>query len=279
MEENYRNKFCILGVPDHQGVLHVGGRLGAALGPEAFRRHFAKIQGLKRDKIVDLGNVTGLGSDVGNNHAEAIRQMLPLATAARSIVVGGGHDHGFTHLKALYDGSGKNHRLGCINIDAHYDLRKPSPTISSGSPFYLALQAGILEPKNLIEFGIQPQSNSADLADFAKSKKIETYEFSALRNGRSVAAFKKVLSKLSSRVNEVVISLDLDSFAQAYAPGVSAPQAEGFTPSDVFEMLTLARKNKKVKSLGIFELNPLHDVHEATARLAAHCAFMFFQED
>ena len=83
------------------------------------------------------------------------------------------------------------------------------------------------------------------------------------------------LARLKKNSDAIVISLDLDSFAEAFAPGVSAPQPEGFTPSEVFEMLQLAGNEKKVVSLGIFELNPEVDRDGQTAKLAANCAYQF----
>ncbi len=69
------------------------------------------------------------------------------------------------------------------------------------------------------------------------------------------------------------MSLDLDALASAYAPGVSAPQSEGFTAMDVMEMMEFAGGQKKCISLGIFELNPEHDSDRRTAQLAATLAY------
>ncbi|MGZ3688347.1 MAG: arginase family protein, partial [Bdellovibrionota bacterium] len=69
--------------------------------------------------------------------------------------------------------------------------------------------------------------------------------------------------------------LDLDAAAEAVAPGVSAPQPEGFSGGEILEMCELAGAAKKVVSLGIFELNPSHDRDDQTARLAAASAYHF----
>src|SRR5262249_30717851 len=139
----------------------VGGRLGAALGPEAFRKCWKRFSGETdlNQSLVDLGDVPVGQSDVSKNHEEASEWVARAHRSAEiSVVVGGGHDHGFSHLvgikKALSEKK-KNFRLGCINIDAHFDLRKPAPKISSGSPFYLALESGTIDASRLVEFGIQ----------------------------------------------------------------------------------------------------------------------------
>jgi formiminoglutamase len=168
--------------------------------------------------------------------------------------------------------------IACINIDAHLDVRKPSPVPSSGSPFYLAIEEGLLNKKNFIEFGIQDHCNAPELWEYIKAKEISVVPFSTLRSANAVKKFKTALDKLSTSHDQVIISFDLDSVACAFAPGVSAPQSEGFTPSEIIEMMEISGSNKKVCSLGIFELNPLHDVEKSTARLAATAAYHFIEE-
>lgn len=262
--------------------MNVGGRLGAAEGPKAFLRCFERLKGRDgvQEALAAKVEVTGLGKDVKENHrraADLIRdahRSYPL-----SVVVGGGHDHGYSHLLGLAQGlphaGGGKLRLGCINIDAHFDVRKPSPEISSGSPFYLAIEAGILDPALFIEFGIQRHCNAKELWDYIEQKKVEVVPYETLRRDRAVPVFEGKLLELSARCDVVAISLDLDAAAAAYAPGVSAPQAEGFSSSEIIEMMEIAGRNQKVASLGIFELNPVHDLDDRTARLGATSAYHF----
>lgn len=273
-----RSKYCLVGIPDHQGVYNVGGRIGAAEGPEAFRRVWATLGGAVplRDWVYDAGDVSELSSDVESNHRRATEHVREAhASLGLSIVVGGGHDHGYSQLAAIAATLPKRARLGCINIDAHLDLRKPEPLITSGSPFYLAIESGTLDPARLIEFGIQPHCNSPALWEYATRKKIEIRPFEELRDGDAVEQFGKSLKKLAGRCDAIVLSLCLDAAAQAFAPGVSAPQAEGFTPSEMVGICELAGASPKVVSLGVFELNPVHDIDGRTARLGATAAWHF----
>jgi arginase family enzyme len=163
-------------------------------------------------------------------------------------------------------------------VDAHLDVRKPAPLITSGSPFYLAIEAGVVEPSKFVEFGIQSHCNDASLWDYVESRQVEVVSFTALRNGKAAQAFEWALKKLAQSCDAVVLSLDIDAAAQAFAPGVSAPQAEGFTSSDILEIAEIAGRHEKCVSLGIFELNPEHDLDDRTARLAATAAFHFLEE-
>ncbi len=272
--------WALLGAPDHQGVVHVGGRIGAAFGPEAFRRLFLRVRGQDGvlESMRDLGDV-GITEDISANHRRAAQHVLKAhAEHSLSVFVGGGHDHGYSHLRGLSElatAEGRKIKLGCINIDAHLDVRRPDPEITSGSPFYLALESKILKSEDLVEFGIQAHCNARELWSYAKAKKIKIVPFASLRGGKGVGVFARELKKLATRCDLVAVSLDLDAVAQAYAPGVSAPQAEGFSSSEIIEMMELAGQMRRVSSLGIFELNPIHDQNDLTARLAATAAYHF----
>ncbi len=274
-----RSKSCLIGIPDHQGIINLGGRIGAAEGPRAFRRVWPRLHKSRSllDTIVDLGDVSALTSDVSVNHRKAAEFIARgHRTHGRTIVIGGGHDHGFSLLQGVLSGmGGKKLRLGCLNIDAHLDLRKPAPLPSSGSPFYLAIESGVLDGSRLVEFGVQSHCNAPDLWEYARKKKIKVIELNRLRHGRAMTAFRGALRALAAKCDAVVLSLDLDAAAEAYSPGVSAPQSEGFTSSELIEMCEVAGAMKKVVALGIFELNPAHDIADRTARLAATAAYHF----
>ncbi len=273
-----RSNWCLIGIPDHQGVYNVGGRLGAAHGPHSFRSMLFSLKGKSPiwTSMQDAGNLKAITKDIAHNHQQAANliQEQHLKTGL-SVIVGGGHDHGYSQLLGI---SKIDHSIGCINIDAHLDVRKPNPLPGSGSPFYLAIEAGLLHQKNFIEFGIQDHCNAAELWTYVENKKIEVIPMKSLRQGQAVEKFKSSLKKLSAVCNQIVVSLDLDAVASAFAPGVSAPQAEGLTPSEIFEMMEISGQNKKVSSLGIFELNPLHDIEKITSRLAATAAYHFLEE-
>lgn len=279
------SKFCLIGIPDHHAVFAVGGRIGAARGPVAFDAAFNRLKGktAMSDYCLQRESVGGITRDVAANHRLAADRVKSAhQSALLSVVVGGSHDHGYSQLlgirEALIETSGAGGaRIGCINIDAHLDVRKPSPLITSGSPFYLALENQVIQPQDFIEFGIQSHCNSPELWDYVQAKKIQVVPFDELRNGKALPRFSEALRILSKDCDAVVISLDLDAAAEAFAPGVSAPQSEGFSSSEMIQMSEISGADGKVRSLGLFELNPEHDIESKTARLAATCAYHFIE--
>jgi formiminoglutamase/guanidinobutyrase len=65
------------------------------------------------------------------------------------------------------------------------------------------------------------------------------------------------------------VSFDIDGCAEAFAPAVSAPSADGLTPRQAVEAAFLAGQQEQVRLFEVVELNPHYDRDNQTARLAA----------
>ena len=84
--------------------------------------------------------------------------------------------------------------------------------------------------------------------------------------------YEVVTSKLHAfieRNDALYLTIDLDGFSSAYAPGVSAPSALGFSPAFAFKILNYLMQTQKVVAVDIAELNPRYDRDQCTAKLAA----------
>lgn len=277
---NFCETFCIIGFPDEIGIQNVQGRLGAKAGPIAFLEVFQKINGKNRlqEKMVRSEMVT-MGSNLEENYQKSISAVRSDAISSMVVGVGGGHDYAYPWIVGLHQAAikrgQKKPKIGCINFDAHFDLRSFEPKMTSGSPFRRLIEEGYLEGKNLVEFGIQEHCNSPDLWEYAKKNKVKTIPFQDLRNGKAVSAFRRSLAALKKNCDFIAVSLDLDALSVAFCPGVSAPQGEGFTAGEIYQMLEIAGSDKKVTSLGVFELSPPLDFQNQTSRVAAQATWHF----
>lgn len=268
-------KWGIFGFADDEGVGNTGGRRGAAAGPESFLQAWKKING-RTDLNVGLEIlpfVNPEGKSLAEKHHISISQIQKHQPQLDfTIAVGGGHDYIYCHLKGIQQAYPQA-RIGCINIDPHMDMRDPKPVINSGSPFRLAIEQSVIAGTDLVEFGIQPHANAAPLWKFAAEQSVSIVDFdTAVADEKQ---FEQHLRRLCKTCDLVVISLDMDCFAAPFAPGVSAPAPEGFTPTQVRRMLQLAAAEPAVCSLGIYELNPVFDQDMRTAKLAAFMAWYF----
>jgi formiminoglutamase len=71
------------------------------------------------------------------------------------------------------------------------------------------------------------------------------------------------------------MSICLDVFSAAVAPGVSASQPLGVMPWDIISFVRQLASSGKVVSCDIAELSPRYDVDHQTAKLAAILIYEF----
>jgi len=270
---NLKKGIILLGCADETGIRNVGGRLGAAQGPNFLRQKLYRFTtGVPQKPIYDLGDILP-EKEIEATH-DAVRSLCQeiWKSGHEPLLIGGGHDFGFPHaLACLQNFSSKP--MSILNVDAHLDLRPATPKVSSGSPWYLLREHSEFSPKKhkIIEFGIQGHCNAETLYDYAGKKGISICSWKEIQKEKSGAlkAMEKFLKKL--KVKNLLFSLDIDSVRWADAPGCSAPQVEGFSAKDILEISLWLGKNRNCLGMGLFELSPLLDIDGKTSTLAAHC--------
>jgi formiminoglutamase len=137
----------------------------------------------------------------------------------------------------------------------------------SGSPF-LQLAQEFPDNFHYLALGIQRAANPKSLFQTAEKLNARYLVMEDFRLNNWEYIEEQIIWFLDS-VNKVYLSIDLDGFSSAFAPGVSAPSPMGFNPQIAFKVFELIAKSKKLISLDVVELNPKFDQDNATARLAA----------
>ncbi|GGZ91979.1 formimidoylglutamase [Algibacter mikhailovii] len=266
----------IIGYACDEGVRRNLGRPGAAKGPRAVRDRLAKLPiHFNTKRVADFGDVSCVEQDL-ESCIEAFSIIISELIAQKifPIAIGGGHDMAFGHFmglrKALKNASKKS--IGIINFDAHFDLRPIEKLSNSGTPFnqIIAELEKTGEKIDYFAIGIQQQSNTKRLFDIAKTHQIKyAINYECEPSVEKIKHLQEQLKPLISNTDYLYITIDLDGFSSAYAPGVSAPSPLGFNPFFVFKMLDFLLDTKKVISCDIAELNPKIDRDKNTAILAA----------
>lgn len=268
----------LLGVPQHIGVERNGGRPGAAAAPAAIRTQLYKLatsavaDAMRNGSmaVVDGGDIVTDGKTLEQIHDETEDVVYRhMANGRFPIVLGGGHDTAWPTIRA-FDRRGEPY--GVVNIDAHADVR---PLLDgfrahSGSPFLqmLTATASALAPGAFVEFGLQHHAVATSHLALLASYDATVLMIDDIRRRGLHAAWDRAMAVLTS-TRAGYISLDMDAFASAYAPGVSAPAADGFAPHEVGYCLRLAGRNATLKAMDVVEVNPSFDVDNRTAKLAA----------
>lgn len=273
-EDDHYHKLGILGYAGDEGVKRNQGRLGAAAGPDAIRKMMGSMAFhlSEKTKIYDYGNVITEQGNMEASHdliTETVHNLLK--TKHFPILLGGGHDLALAHGRGIYKYlSARNEKLGIINLDAHFDLR---PTLNgighSGSPF-IQLAQEFPDSFQYLCLGLQRAANPKSLFQTAEKVGAKWMVMEDFRMNNWEVIKEKILWFLDG-VNKVYLTIDLDAFSSAYAPGVSAPSPMGFDPEFAFKVFELIASSKKLISLDVVELNPTFDQDNSTARLAARC--------
>lgn len=170
---------------------------------------------------------------------------------AKILTLGGDHSITFPIIKAHHL---KYPKLDILHIDAHADLYHAY----EGDPYSHACPfARIMEHKfaaRLVQVGIRTLNTHQ--AEQVEKYQVEVHQMKDL-NLASIEPFE----------NPLYISLDMDAFDPAFAPGVSHHEPGGLTSRQVLDLI----QNIKTEVIGadIVEYNPDRDFQEMTAYLAA----------
>ena len=259
----------LVGYVCDEGVRRNQGRIGARKGPKSIRNKLGKLPiHHTGKKIIDFGDVICLDTyleDCQKALSKTISKLIKHNVLP--IAIGGGHDIAYANFNGIKDAI-KNiskNKIGIINFDAHFDLRAVETAANSGTPFNQILSEN--DTVSYFAIGIQQQSNTKELFEIAGKHKVSyvsNFECETFSEN-----LKRKLNAFIKNVDYLYITIDLDGFSSAYAPGVSAPSSLGFTPHFAYKVLAFLFESKKVISCDIAELNPNFDIDEQTSSLAA----------
>lgn len=268
------NSVCILGYACDEGVGRNYGRYGAKFGADMLRKALAKLPvHFENQAIYDLGNISCPDKDLERTQYTYSKIITWLINNRNfTIGFGGGHDMSFAHYDGLRNAlkNSESNKIAIVNLDAHFDLRKPVSGANSGTPFRQIIEHCQLENKNVdyIVLGIQQQANTRELFDYADEMKIP-YVLNYDCEMNNFQGIKTVLQPIIERNDFIYLTIDMDGFSSAYAPGVSAPSPLGFTPFFALKVLNYILVSGKLIACDIAEINPDYDKDDATVRLGA----------
>lgn len=264
---------AILGYACDEGVRRNRGRIGAVEGPDAIRSQLGKMPNHLdlNTKLFDIGSIQCTEGDMEetqNALSEKLAQLL--RKSLFPMVLGGGHDMAYGHYQGIKKYLNGSRSLGIINFDAHFDLRNNANSNNSGTPFYQIVQDCKADGTtfNYLCLGIRKDANDRVLlqtADKFGVCYIENERFH-LRYWKAV---ERELQTFIGKVDALYVTIDLDGFSSAYAPGVSAASPMGFSPDIVLECLKVILQSQKLISMDIAEMNPKYDIDTCTSKLAA----------
>lgn len=268
-----KRPIVVIGYPSDAGVRANFGRAGSFEGPLVLRTACANLPVPTAYALFDAGDVAGAGDDV-----ETWQQSLAAVVAAVRagggipLILGGGHDQAFGHWLGTIQAASPGTIVGCINFDAHIDMRPlQSGRANSGTPFaqVQGWSTAHARPFKYLLLGMQPAHNTPALIHAAAAAGAQLVDADAFHPSEETALLQLV-DRFIAGVDLLCLSVDLDVFSAATAPGVSAPSPMGIAPDATFRrVIRRIAACGKVSGVEIAECAPCLDIGGRTARLGA----------
>ncbi|MCB1221012.1 MAG: arginase [Planctomycetales bacterium] len=288
-------QISIIGFPMDLGA----GRRGVDMGPSALR--IARVAGQLEElghEVHDDGDISIAGPESEKiphpNHRympEIARACGKLATWYKRtldnghfpIALGGDHSMAIGSVAGVAAHCRENGKsLGVLWVDAHADINTPETTPSGnihGMPIAVCLGRGPaelvnisfegpkLETRNLSYIGLR--SVDPGEARAIHELEIEYYAMPDIDRQGVPAIIDRVLERLSSQVDHLHVSFDMDAIDPRIAPGVGTPVFGGLTYREAHLVMETVAQCSKFCSLELVEVNPVLDSVNRTAELGA----------
>lgn len=270
---------ALIGFACDEGVRRNGGRTGAKEGPLQIRKACGSLPVHFDEDIVlvDLGDISCDNGEMDQAQL-ALSAMIRyvLNSGFRPLVIGGGHEVAYGHYKGIKDYLGPEEQIGMINFDAHFDMRRSNENgYHSGTGFLQIANDCQMDQQEFryLPIGIQQNSNTKQLFELAAALHVDyigAEQFMPLLQEELLQKIKQFIDTSPA----IYLTICMDVFSSAVAPGVSAAAYSGLFPDPFFFLcLQTVLDSGKVISSDIAECNPSYDINHCTAKLAAALAF------
>lgn len=188
------------------------------------------------------------------------------------IVLGGDDSLFFPAVKGLHDAVAGT--VGVIHFDAHLDLLDHNPhqgKHSQSSGMRRSLELDRVTPDNCLQVATR-HFNFPSSGDFKRTtglSHLTVGEFQALG---AAGAARRILDHVSG-ADHLFLSFDIDAIDPAFAPGAGAHEPGGLTSGEALEVVRLLAPH--CAGMAITEVNPMMDLGNTTATLAAYLLYHF----
>jgi arginase len=290
-----RRPVHIIGVPIDLGA----GRRGVDMGPSALR-----IAGLHH-KVADLGYpVVDLGdlaapiqetTGPGDPRKKYVREIASvcsdlfalslgsLQAGAMPLVLGGDHSLGAGSVAATAAYAREREQgIGLLWVDAHGDMNTPATTGSGNvhgmplaallgdEPAELAAVGGFspkVDPGRTVLVGVR--NLDAREREVIQASRVRVYTMKDIDRAGIAAVVEEALVIAGTGTAGVHVSFDLDVCDPSIAPGVGTPVKGGLDYREAHTLMEIVADSGLLLALDVVEGNPILDVRNATAELAA----------
>ena len=277
----------IIGVPIDLGA----DRRGVDMGPSAMRyaELHQKLEALGHTHK-DEGNIEVAiqeTCEITDPNLKYIDCIIPMgrriagavATSVQAgrfpLVLGGDHSLSVGSIR----GAARHKRIGVIWVDAHADFNTAETTPSGnihGMP--LAALCGLGDPRLVSLWDETPPVIDPKRVAIIGARDLDTGEKQNLREAGvmvqsmeqidrlgMVSVLEKAIERVSSDVDGIYLSFDMDALDPRHAPGVGTPVPGGLTFREAHLTCEVIAETGKLIGMDMVEVNPILDIQNQTA--------------
>jgi agmatinase len=260
--------FVIAGIPMDIGTTN---RSGTRDGPAAIRRasrmltdgdHPEHRVDPARMNVSDIGDFSLSLGDIQGSLSAIETRAEPIG---HLIALGGEHSITLPLLRALKRRLG--HPVALLHFDAHVDTWPDNfgQAYAHGSPFYHAINEGLVDPSRMIQIGIRSPVQT-DVMDWTLAQGVTVLSAQDVHAATPAAVAARIIEVIGD--TPAYLSFDIDALDPAFAPGTGTPEIGGLAS---WQAQAILRRLKPVRFIGmdVVEVSPAFDVSEITALAAA----------
>lgn len=264
----------IVGVPFDLGTSN---RPGARFGPDAIRRASAMLceeddphYKLNPVEILDIWDCGDIDTTV--DISQCIGEIeLDIHTWGlefdQLVTLGGDHTITLPILRALH---AKHGPVRLVHFDAHCDTWVGDGNYGHGSPFYYAINEGLIIPEESTQIGIRSAINS-EHHKFAEDAGMQIFTARDVHEmGPSEIAHRTITTKKGHWTpRPTYLTFDIDSIDPSQAPGTGTPEVGGIFTWQALAILDDINTSLDWVGMDVVEVAPAYDVSEITSLTAA----------
>ena len=263
---------ALVGVPFDGGVSN---RTGARHGPREIRNmsslmrpihHVTRVNPYELCTVADVGDVPFSTLYEAAKAVGDIEGFFGKLHEAGVAPLSAGGDHAITY--PIFRAIARDRPVGMVHIDAHTDTWDEyfGAKFHHGSPFRLATEEGLLDPKRTIQIGIRGAQLSLEPWDYSLDKGMRVVFMDEFARAGVDAIIEEARTVVGG--GPTYISFDVDGLDPVYAPGTGTPEVGGLT---TLEAQTLLRGLRGLDIVGgdVVEVAPPFDPSGNTALVGA----------
>ena len=255
---------------------------GTRLAPQRLRKlseylppYTMAMNDIKPFKIYDAGDYYPKKTEASFDELKKACSTA-LKAGKFTLFLGGDHAVAIATEKAWLDDAKEKGLIPILlHMDAHADICDfyDGSKLSHATPVRRTIDNG-LEPKNVLMFGIRSYEDQ-EVQYLSAHPELKVYSANQV-NDETEIIIHDLITRFSGDKYSIHLSLDIDMFDPAYAPGTGTPEHFGVESRKGLALIEAIITNLKVTSMDLVEISPALDVNDVTSWLGLKILYEIF---